>query len=225
MPIMLSRTDNGANFMRLLNSTLQNPDFSLPFVYDKLTGEKKMAQKASYARKPQGDVYVFSITKLMQRRIQWLCIIGLLLTVGFVMTSFHGSYHDFFNMNVLMPAVFSIIGIFFAWKFINNELRFKLHIREPPQPKQLSLPTRHQPAARYAFFNSIASICAVVFVLLIWVQLYVASSNPIGHVNVFYNAFNEMGIETVILLIFGCIILINTAISIMRQRVSRSENI
>lgn len=70
----------------------------------------------------------------------------------------------------------------------------------------------------YAFFNAIANIFAVVFVLLIWIQLGVAGNNPMRLVNVYWNHFGEYTAEVIIFGVVGILVIINTIISVRRLK-------
>ena len=70
----------------------------------------------------------------------------------------------------------------------------------------------------YAFFNAVSNIFAVVFVILIWVQLGVAGLNPERVVHVFYDNFGEFSIEILAFGVIGLLVIINTIISVRRLK-------
>ena len=63
--------------------------------------------------------------------------------------------------------------------------------------------------ASFSFFNAISSIFAVVFVILIWVQMAVAGGNPERFVIVRWNDFNEYTLEVVLFSVIGVLVIIN----------------
>jgi HAMP domain-containing protein len=131
----------------------------------------------------------------------------------------------FFQSSSLLYVALGIIFLFFAWQWSENRLsRMPIEIIRESNQKPEHTPTnttplmKQQMTARFGYFNAITSIFAVVFVILVWVQLAVAGMNSERVVHVFWNEFGEYHIEVILFVLIGILIIINTVWSIKRLR-------
>jgi len=75
----------------------------------------------------------------------------------------------------------------------------------------------------FAFFNLIANVFSVVFVMLVWVQIVVAGKNAERVVMVFWNHFGEYSLEVVLFGFIGLLVIINAFFSFRRIREMKAE--
>ena len=82
---------------------------------------------------------------------------------------------------------------------------------------------RRNKRVSFAFFNVISNMFAVVFVIMIWVQIAVAGKNAQRVVFVFWNHFGEYHLEVVFFGIIGVLIITNTIFSIRKIKQLKEE--
>ena len=183
--------------MQLKNYQLQSSLFDLEYL-------NKLKEREQQTSRPTR--YIASITEKTQRTVQWLCIMGVLCTVGFVLTQFNGNIHSVFSIPVLLPSTLSFIAIFFLWQFITNSLRFKVYIRETPKIKQERLlqATGTQKVARYAFISTTLSLPFLVLNLL---YIAIAWQSGTGSTVIHWDHFGELIFELPLFFGVGAVVL------------------
>ena len=75
----------------------------------------------------------------------------------------------------------------------------------------------------YAFFNVIANMFSVVFVMLVWVQILVAGRNAERVVIVFWNHFGEYSLEVVVFIGIGILVISNAMLSVRKIKQLKEE--
>jgi len=164
---------------------------------------KENAKATTKTPSKTNSVYILTMHLRTARALQYLCVLGVLLTTFYVAMSFPlTNPMGFFSSDAFLYSVLAFIGIFIVWQFLNSKLRVKPIITTTPRRPRPRVPTA-------GWIGLISSIFSVVFVILIWVQLYVAGTDASRVVNVHWNHFNEFNVEVVLFFALGAIIIVN----------------